>query len=237
MSGGTKAGQFGEWSLKAIIQDIFPENRYRENEEIIEGSGKRVEFVIILPGGLLQPIDAKFPSGLYDNYIEASSKGDKEKVKSSKKDIERHVQSDAEDIKAKYLLTGKTSDLGIMYIPSEALIQLIDTLDIREELFRDYRVLILGPNSLAAYLLSISMNYRVESFNERASEIMNEFGKLKKEFEKFSNSTNELRKKAEEILNKIDEYGTRERQMSKAIDNMENINKEKRWYIWSLNLT
>ncbi|GIS06181.1 MAG: hypothetical protein CM15mP109_09370 [Candidatus Dadabacteria bacterium] len=67
-----------------------------------------------------------------------------------------------------------------MYIPSEALIQLIDTLDIREELFRDYRVLILGPNSLAAYLLSISMNYRVESFNERASEIMNEFGKLKK---------------------------------------------------------
>ena len=115
-----------------------------------------------------------------------------------------------------------------MYIPSEALIQLIDTLDIREELFRDYRVLILGPNSLAAYRLSISMNYKVESFNERASEIMNEFGKLKKEFEKFSNSTNELRKKAEEILNKIDEYGTRERQMSKAIDNMENINKEKR---------
>ena len=178
LSGGTKAGQFGEWSLKAIIQDIFPENRYRENEEIIDGSGKRVEFVIILPGGLLQPIDAKFQSGLYDNYLEASSKGDKEKVKSSKKDIERHVKSDAEDIKSKYLLTGKTSDLGIMYIPSEALIQLVDTLDIREELFRDYRVLILGPNSLAAYLLSISMNYRVESFNERASEIMNEFGKL-----------------------------------------------------------
>ena len=98
----------GEWSLKAIIQDIFPENKYRENEEIIEGSGKRVEFVIILPGGLLQPIDAKFPSGLYDNYLEASSKGDKEKVKSSKKDIERHVKSDAEDIKSKYLLTGKT---------------------------------------------------------------------------------------------------------------------------------
>ena len=228
LSGGTKAGQFGEWSLKAIIQDIFPENRYRENEEIIEGSGKRVEFVIILPGGLLQPIDAKFPSGLYDNYIEAASKGNKEKVKSSKKEIERHVKNDAEDIKTKYLLTGKTSDLGIMYIPSEALIQLIDTLNIREELFRDYRVLILGPNSLAAYLLSISMNFRVEMFNERASEIMNEFGILKKEFEKFSNSTNELRKKAEEILNKIDEYGIRERQMSKAIDNMENINNEKK---------
>ena len=223
LSGGTKAGQFGEWSLKAIIQDIFPENRYRENEEIIEGSGKRVEFVIILPGGLLQPIDAKFPSGLYDNYIEASSKGDKEKVKSSKKEIERHVKSDAEDIKSKYLLAGKTSDLGIMYIPSEALIQLIDTLNIREELFRDYRVLILGPNSLAAYLLSISMNFRVESFNERASEIMNEFGKLKKEFEKFSGSTEDIMKKVDALQKSINEYSTRERQMQRAIDNMDKL--------------
>ena len=125
----------------------------------------------------MQPIDAKFPSGLYDNYIEAASGSDKERVKSTKKDIERHIKNDAEDIRKKYLLTGKTSDLGIMYIPSESLLQLIDTLDIREGLFRDYRVLILGPNSLAAYLLSISMNFRVESFNERASEIMNEFGK------------------------------------------------------------
>ena len=51
---------------------------------------------------------------------------------------------------------------------------------------------------------------------------------LKKEFEKFSNSTNDLRKKAEEILNKIDDYGTRERQMSKAIKNMDNLNTKKK---------
>ena len=115
-----------------------------------------------------------------------------------------------------------------MYIPSESLLQLIDSMSLREELFRDYRVLILGPNSLAAYLISVSMNFRVESFNDRASEIMDEFGKLKKEFEKFSNSTNDLRKKAEEILNKIDDYGTRERQMSKAIKNMDNLNTKKK---------
>jgi DNA anti-recombination protein RmuC len=72
------------------------------------------------------------------------------------------------------------------------------------------------------------MNFRVETFNERASEIMDEFGKLKKEFDKFSNSTNDLRKKAEEILNKIDDYGTRERQMSKAIKNMDNLNIKKK---------
>ena len=53
LSGGTRAGQFGEWSLQAMMQDIFPEHRYKENEEIIIGSGQRVEFALILPGGLL----------------------------------------------------------------------------------------------------------------------------------------------------------------------------------------
>jgi DNA recombination protein RmuC len=228
LSGGTKAGQFGEWSLQAMMQDIFPENRYKENEEIIEGSGQRVEFALTLPGGLLQPIDAKFPSGLFDNYLYASSKGNRDQVNTAKKDIERHVKNDAEDIQKKYILAGKTSDMGIMYIPSESLLQLIDSMNIREDLFRDYRVLLLGPNSLAAYLISVSMNFRVESFNDRASEIMDEFGKLKKEFEKFNNSTNDLRKKAEEVLNKIDDYSTRERQMSKAIKNMDNLNTKKK---------
>ncbi len=66
LSGGTLAGSFGEWSLEAIITDIFPPDKFVTNCEIITGSGQRVEFAIKLPDGLL-PIDAKFPSALYDN--------------------------------------------------------------------------------------------------------------------------------------------------------------------------
>ena len=66
LSGGTLAGSFGEWSLEAIITDIFPPDKFETNCEIITGSGQRVEFAIKLPDGLL-PIDAKFPSALYDN--------------------------------------------------------------------------------------------------------------------------------------------------------------------------
>ena len=59
--------------------------------------------------------------------------------------------------------------------------QTIDSLDnIREIIFRDYRVLVMGPNSLAAYLISVHMGFRTLALNERAGEIMNEFGKLKK---------------------------------------------------------
>ena len=224
LSGGTLAGKFGEWSLEAIIKDIFHPNQYDSNAEVIPGSGKRVEFVAKLPEGLLLPIDAKFPSALFDNYVTASEKGDEKLVKKTADDIKRHVLKDAADIKEKYIQTGITVDLGVMYIPSESLMQIIDTIEnIRESIFRDYRILIMGPNSLAAYLISIHMGFRTLALNERAGEIMNEFGKLKKEFEKFSGSTDDMMKKVDSLQKSINEYSTRERQMERVISNMDKL--------------
>ena len=224
LSGGALAGTFGEWALDAIIKDIFHPNQFIENAEVISGSGKRVEFAVKLPEGLLLPIDAKFPSGLYDNYLSALDSSDSQGIKVAKDAIRRHVVNDANDINNKYIQSGITIELGIMFIPSESLMQLIDSIsDIREQIFRDNRVLIMGPNSLAAYLISVHMGFRTLAINEKASEIMKEFGKLKKEFENFSSSTAELQKKADAMLKVINEHSSRERQMNKAIKNMDNI--------------
>jgi DNA recombination protein RmuC len=224
LSGGTLAGKFGEWSLEAIMQDIFHSNQYDKNAEVIKGSGRRVEFVLKMPEGLLLPIDAKFPSGLYDSYLLSVEQSDDRAIKKSIDDIKRHVINDASDIHEKYIQSGITIDLGIMFIPSESLMQLIDSIgNIREIIFRDSRVLIMGPNSLAAYLISVHMGFRTLSLNNRASEIMEEFGKLKKEFEKFGSSTDDLVKKADAMIKAINEHSTRERQMSKAIKNMDQL--------------
>ena len=224
LSGGTLAGKFGEWSLEAIIKDIFHPNQFITNAEVIAGSGKRVEFAIKLPEGLLLPIDAKFPSGLFDNYLLAVDAQDQQLVKKSKDDIKRHVQNDAKDINVKYMQSGVTIELGVMFIPSESLMQLIDSIDnLREEVFRDHRVLIMGPNSLAAYLISVHMGFRTIALNERASDIMLEFGKLKKEFLNFGSSTEDLQKRADAMLKAVNEHATRERQMEKAIKNMDQL--------------
>ena len=224
LSGGTLAGKFGEWSLESIIKDIFHPNQYESNAEVIPGSGKRVEFIVKLPENLVLPIDAKFPSALFDNYLNASDVGDEKLVKKTKDDIKRHVLKDASDIKEKYVQTGITVDLGVMYIPSESLMQIIDSLDnIRESIFRDYRILIMGLNSLAAYLISVHMGFRTLALNERAGEIMGEFGRLKKEFEKFGGSTEDLMKKVDALQKSVNEDSTRERQMERAINNMDKL--------------
>jgi DNA recombination protein RmuC len=224
LSGGTLAGKFGEWSLESIMRDIFNPSQYKKNAEVIKGSGKRVEFVLKMSEGLLLPIDAKFPSGLYDTYLDSIDKTDERLIKKSIDDIKRHVVNDASDIQEKYVQSGVTVDLGIMYIPSESLMQLIDSIEnLRESVFRDSRVLIMGPNSLAAYLISVHMGFRTLALNNRAGEIMEEFGKLKKEFEKFGSSTEELLKKADAMLKAVNEHATRERQMTKAIKNMDQL--------------
>ena len=226
LSGGTLAGTFGEWSLEAIITDIFPADKFESNCEVIPGSGQRVEFAIKLPEGLM-PIDAKFPSALYDNYMDASSRGEKDSVNAALTAIKRHVISDAKDIKEKYMQAGQTIDLGVMFIPSESLMQLIDSIeDLRKIIFRDSRVLVMGPNSLAAYLISIHMGFRNLALNERAEEILVEFGNLKKEFENFESSTEDLAKKAEAMLKAVDQHETRERQMNRALKRMEEIGED-----------
>ena len=171
-----------------------------------------------LTGSVLAGL-GKDPSGLFSNNDKLA-----ELIKKSADDIRRHVQKDSIDINSKYMQSGVTVDLGIMYIPSESLMQLIDSIDnIREQIFRDHRVLIMGPNSLATYLISVHMGFRTLALNESAGEIMEEFGKLKKEFEKFSSSTDDLLKKADAMLKSVNEHATRERQMGKAIKNMDQL--------------
>ena len=105
--------------------------------------------------------------------------------------------------------------------------QLIDSIeDLRQSIFRDSRVLVMGPNSLAAYLISIHMGFRNLALNERAEEILVEFGNLKKEFESFESSTEDLSKKAEAMLKAVDKHETRERQMNRALKRMEEIGED-----------
>ena len=221
LSGGTRAGKFGEWGAEAILRDILPAHLIDTNVEIKSGTGERVEFTVKLPEGFV-PIDAKFPSGLYDNYIEAIENDGN--VKKTKQDLRRRILSDAKDINDKYILRGVTIDLGIMFIPSEGILQLIDTLDdVRSEVFRNSRVLILGPNNLAAYLVTVYAGFQSIALNERAEEILSEFGNFIKEFEKFSDSTEDLENIFKKAQSVIDNHKTRENQMVRSIKRMESL--------------
>ena len=235
LSGGTQAGVVGEWGLESIISEILPANQFEKDFMINPNAQNRVEFAIKMPEGLYMPVDSKFHSRLidrYENYVDLSQQGEEGKAQmdSLRKEILDSIKSDAEDINSKYMLEGVTVDVGIMFIMSENLNQLIDSPDfrkrnknisIREEIFNEYRVLIMGPNSFAAYLTSVYMGFKTLSINDQAREIIEDIGKAKKEFNKFSKSTQLLIKQAESMLNKAKEQETRERAMNRILENIE----------------
>ena len=236
LSGGTLAGVFGEWGAEAIITDIIPSNKIKSNHEIIEGSGNRVEFAIELDEGLL-PIDAKFPSSYYDDYISAAENEDENEttrrqgVTKAENAIRSRVKSDAKGINKKYMLKGVTIDFGIMFIPSESLMQLIDRLQdenkriIKEQIFKEYRVLIMGPNSFAAFLISLNMGFKSVALNERAGEILKVFGKFEKEFREFETWIGKIKKQTKTLNDTVDS-DTRLNQMNKAITDMEELSED-----------
>ena len=233
LSGGTLAGTFGEWGLGSIVRDILPANKYKENHEIVDGTGERVEFAIILDSGLLS-IDAKFPSALYDSYIEASELEDqtnREEVNRALRALKRKTKENAQDIAEKYIHQGITIDFGVMFIPSESLMQLIDRFEdngasVKEQIFRDYRVLILGPNSLAAFLVSLSMGFKTLVLNEKAQEILKIYGEFEKQFRLFQNSTSDVREKATKVVKALDQNDIRIRAMERSMIRMEKLKSD-----------
>ena len=235
LSGGTLAGTFGEWGAESIITDIIPSNKIKWNHEIIEGSGNRVEFAIELDNGLL-PIDAKFPSAYYDNYIAAAEseepnpKERRKKVKETENDIKRRVLDDAKEINNKYMQKGVTIDFGIMFIPSESLMQLIDRLKdgktlLSKQIYKDHRVLIIGPNSFAAFLTTLNMGFKSVVLNERAEEILVRFGKLEKEFRKFEVWAETIKNQTRTLHRTVDSE-TRIKKMNKVIIAMEELSDD-----------
>ena len=145
-------------------------------------------------------------------------------------------KKDADDISKKYMQEGITVDIGIMFLASESLNLVIDSPDfrkrngntgIREEIYNEYRILIMGPNTFAAYLTSVNMGFKTLSVNEKVKEIVKDLGRAKKEFSKFNKSTQLLIKGAESLLNRAREQATRERAMSRVLENIDDSsNKE-----------
>ena len=95
------------------------------------------------------PIDSKFYAGQYQNYQSASNDNDRNRVL---RELRTAILRDAEDISSKYILQNKTTNYAILYIASEKLIDLVDKIpDLRQECLTEKKILIQGPNTLAAF--------------------------------------------------------------------------------------
>ena len=207
LGGNVTTGRLGEWSLESIVQDIMPNDSFEFQAQINPESLDRVDCSITTAEGFLVPIDSKFYAGQYQTYQSSNNDSDRKKVL---RDLRTSVLRDAEDISKKYITKNITSNYAILYIASEKIIDLIDKVDdLRQECLTDKRTLILGPNTLAAFLDTIRVGHHYLKLNETAAEVAKVVRGIQKEFSNFDLSTDSVIKRLDGAMKDVQQLQTR----------------------------
>ena len=207
LGGNVTTGRLGEWSLESIVQDIMPNNSYKFQDQINNESADRVDCSITTAEGFIVPIDSKFYAGQYQNFQSAGSDVERKKVL---RDLRTAVLRDAEDISKKYILQNKTSNYAVLYMASEKLIDLVDKIDdLRQECLTEKRILILGPNTLAAFLDTIRVGHHYLKLNETAAKVAKVVRGIQKEFSNFDANTNSVLKRLDGAVKDVQSLQTR----------------------------
>ena len=207
LGGNVTTGRLGEWSLESIVQDIMPNNSYKFQNQINNESADRVDCSITTSEGFIVPIDSKFYAGQYQNFQSAGSDVERKKVL---RDLRTAVLRDAEDISKKYILQNKTSNYAVLYMASEKLIDLVDKIDdLRQECLTEKRILILGPNTLAAFLDTIRVGHHYLKLNETAAKVAKVVRGIQKEFNNLDISTETVIKRLDGALKDVQNLQTR----------------------------
>ena len=207
LGGNVTTGRLGEWSLESIVQDIMPNNSYKFQDQINNESADRVDCSITTAEGFIVPIDSKFYAGQYQNFQSAGSDVERKKVL---RDLRTAVLRDAEDISKKYILQNKTSNYAVLYMASEKLIDLVDKIDdLRQECLTEKRILILGPNTLAAFLDTIRVGHHYLKLNDTAAKVAKVVRGIQKEFNNLDISTETVIKRLDSALKDVQNLQTR----------------------------
>jgi len=216
-------GTWGEVQLGALLEEILSPEQYLKNVKIQENGSDFVEFAIKLPGqsdspadSVLIPVDAKFPVEDYQRLLDAQERADVAAVDNAVRQLEASIKKAAKDISQKYLAPPKTTDFGIMFLPSEGLYaEVIRRTALVAVLQREHHIVVTGPTTFAALLNSLQMGFRTLAIQKRSSEVWKVLGEVKTAFGRFGDTLDAVHKRLEQATNSVDDA----RKKSKTIQN------------------
>ncbi len=222
-------GTWGEIQLGNLLEQMLSPEQYVVNAAPKKDGGERVEFAVRLPGpddapgeDVLLPIDAKFPVEDYQRLVEASERGDVEAVEAASRALEARIRGCAEDIHDKYISPPRTTDFGILYLPTEGLFaEVVRRTGLVERLQREHKVTVAGPTTLAAMLNSLQMGFRTLAIQKRSAEVWQVLGAVKAEFGKVHDYVAKVEKKLQEASNTLQEIGKRGRAIERKLKDVQ----------------
>ena len=193
-------GRFGEASLERLLADFLPAHMFEMQAQLPEGGG-RPDAIIQFPDRRL-PIDAKFPReqvlALFESNVEAE-------VEEARVALVRVMKAEAKRIKAYIQPENGTTDIALMYLPSETLyMEVIRNRELADWLNQQH-VFPVSPNSLLMTLQTIALVHKWYEVASRFERSRLELSKAQKSFDYFQSQFENVGKslsKAQEAFEK-----------------------------------
>ena len=227
LAGVKKYGTLAEFSLASLLKDLLPASQFFSNVKMKEDTSENVEFAIKLQGDVLVPVDSHFPVERFKAIDDAHQEDDKKAISEARTKLAKAFKDKAKSVNEKYIVPPKTTDFGIVYAPTESLYkELTDYQDpstkelLTQELMKKYKIVIMGPNTLSAYLQSLHMGFQSLKVQKGATEIYNHLKTISTRFAKHFDNIIVLRKKLEEAMKVVDSFGTDARSINRSLENI-----------------
>jgi DNA recombination protein RmuC len=192
-------GQFGEASLERLLADFLPAHMFEIQATLPDGG--RADAAIQFPDRRL-PIDAKFPREQVLPLFESS---DGEEIREARQEFVRVMKAEAKRIQAYIQPQHGTTDIALMYLPSETLyMEAVRNRDLADWLNAQH-VFPVSPNTLLMTLQTIALVHKWYEVASRFEEGRLELAKAQKSFDFFQNQFENVGKslnKAQEAFDK-----------------------------------
>ena len=227
LAGVKKYGTLAEFSLASLLKDLLPASQFISNVKMKEDTGENVEFAIKLQDGVLVPVDSHFPVEKFKAIDDAYQADDKKAAADARTKLARAFRDKAKSVNEKYIVPPKTTDFAIVYAPTESLFSELSSYQdpstkelLTHELMKKYKVVILGPNTLSAYLQSLHMGFQTLKVQKHATEIYDHLRNISTRFSKHFDNVLLLRKKLEEAMGVVDSFGKDARSITRTLENI-----------------
>jgi DNA recombination protein RmuC len=198
-------GGLGEWSLDNLLSQILPKDTYQLQYGFRDG--QKVDCLVALAGYSV-PIDAKFPLSSFEQMLKARTDDERMPLrKQFHNDVIKHIDK----IAVSYIRPAEgTLDFALMYIPAEnvyyeAIIQYPDDTKNILQYALDKKVILVSPNLLYAYLMTVVMGLHGLQIEKQAAEIRQNLKTLNASFADFTATWDVLGKHLRNAFSQFDE--------------------------------
>lgn len=216
-----KRGNFGEFQLRTILNDIFGINNNLVKEQYQLKNGV-VDFAININDNIV-PIDSKFPLDNYKKVNGALNESEEEKAKTL---FKRDIVAKFKEV-AKYVSKPEGINNVIVFIPSEAIFgDIVDWYG--NSILTDanlYNVFLASPTTIAAILKLFASKERDRQLSDNIGKVKIEMVKIFTYFNKVTKDWNEYIRTLMTLTNKAKQLTNTNTQLLKRVKNIENDNQ------------